>query len=89
MLDWLRLARTPEVGPATFAQLIARFGSASSALEELPRLARRGGGKIFVPATEEDTAREWERWKKRADAWSSPAIRIFRKAWRRWRLRRR
>ena len=60
MLDWLRLARTPEVGPATFAQLIARFGSALSALEELPRLARRGGGKIFVPATEEDTAREWD-----------------------------
>jgi DNA processing protein len=58
MLDWLRLARTPEVGPATFAQLIARFGSASSALEELPRLAVRGGGKTFVPATEEDTARE-------------------------------
>jgi DNA processing protein len=60
MLDWLRLARTPEVGPATFAQLIPRFGSASSALEELPHLARRGGGKTFVPATEEDTAREWE-----------------------------
>ena len=60
MLDWLRLARTPEVGPATFAQLIARFGTASSALEELPRLARRGGSKIFVPATQEDTARELE-----------------------------
>jgi DNA processing protein len=60
MLDWLRLARTPEVGPATFAQLIARFGRASSALEELPRLARRGGGKTFVLATEEDTAREWD-----------------------------
>ena len=57
-LAWLRLARTPEVGPATFAQLIARFGSASSALEELPRLARRGGGKTFCAAPEEDTAHE-------------------------------
>lgn len=57
-LDWLRLARTPEVGPATFAQLIARFGSASRALEELPGMARRGGGKNFIPANPEDTARE-------------------------------
>ncbi|HKD47031.1 MAG TPA: DNA-processing protein DprA [Rhizomicrobium sp.] len=57
-LDWLRLARTTEVGPATFAQLIARFGNASSALEELPRLARRGGGRKFVPVKLEDAARE-------------------------------
>lgn len=59
-LDWLRLARTPEVGPATFAQVIARFGSVGRALEELPRLARRGGGKTFVPAGEAETARELE-----------------------------
>ena len=43
-VQWLRLARTPNVGPVTFAQLIARFGSASAALSEVPRLARRGGG---------------------------------------------
>ncbi|HEV7960317.1 MAG TPA: DNA-processing protein DprA, partial [Rhizomicrobium sp.] len=61
-LAWLRLARTPEVGPVTFAQLIARFGTASAALEELPRLARRGGkAKNFVPAKEEEAAREWNR----------------------------
>jgi DNA processing protein len=59
-LDWLRLARTPEVGPATFAQLLARFGSAASALEELPRLARRGGGRNSVPALPEDAAHELE-----------------------------
>jgi len=41
---WLRLARTPNVGPVTFAQLVARFGSATAALAELPRLSRRGGG---------------------------------------------
>lgn len=65
ILDWLRLARTPEVGPATFAQLIARFGSASAALEELPRLARRGGrAKNFVPASESDMARELDRLEK-------------------------
>lgn len=40
---WLRLARTPQVGPVTFAKLIARFGSADDALDALPGLARRGG----------------------------------------------
>jgi DNA processing protein len=43
-VQWLQLARTPHVGPVTFAQLIARFGSAAAALQEVPRLARRGGG---------------------------------------------
>jgi DNA processing protein len=57
---WLRLARTQNVGPATFAQLIARFGSASAALSELPRLSRRGGGEALRPATEEDAQREIE-----------------------------
>lgn len=64
ILDWLRLARTPQVGPATFAQLIGRFGTASSALEELPRLARRGGAKNFAPANESDTVRELEQLEK-------------------------
>lgn len=41
--DWLRLARTENVGPVTFHQLLARFGSASAALDALPDLARRGG----------------------------------------------
>lgn len=45
--DWLRLARTPNVGPVTFATLIARFGSASAALDAVPSLARRGGGADF------------------------------------------
>src|SRR5512141_423477 len=44
-VQWLRLARTPNVGPVTFAQLLARFGSAAAALSEVPRLARRGGGE--------------------------------------------
>ena len=41
--DWLRLARTENVGPVTFAQLIERYGEASIALAALPDLARRGG----------------------------------------------
>ena len=56
--DWLRLARTENVGPVTFASLIARFGNAAAALSELPRMAARGGGKKFDLASEEDAARE-------------------------------
>jgi DNA processing protein len=42
-LNWLRLARAESVGPVTFTQLIARYGSASKALAALPALATRGG----------------------------------------------
>jgi DNA processing protein len=41
--DWLRLIRSENVGPITFYQLLARFGSAAAALEALPDIARRGG----------------------------------------------
>jgi DNA processing protein len=46
----LRLARTHRVGPVGFAQLIARFGTAAAALQALPDLAARGGGKTIEPA---------------------------------------
>ncbi len=41
----LRLLRTPGIGPVTWRQLLARFGSADAAIEALPQLARRGGGE--------------------------------------------
>ena len=41
----LRLIRTPTIGPVTYRQLLARFGSADRAIEALPDLAGRGGGK--------------------------------------------
>ena len=44
-LDWLRLARTENVGPVTFAQLLGRYGDASAALAALPELARRGAAR--------------------------------------------
>ncbi len=51
---WLRLSRTQNVGPVTFAQLIARFGTASAALAALPRLVQRGGGdKARIPPIDE------------------------------------
>ena len=42
-LDWLRLARSENVGPITFLALLDRFGSAAAVLDALPALARRGG----------------------------------------------
>ncbi len=42
-LAWLRLARTPNVGPVTFHELLKRHGDAEAALDALPKLARRGG----------------------------------------------
>lgn len=43
LTDWVRLARTPQVGPVTFAQLLARFGSAGAAIDALPELSRKAG----------------------------------------------
>lgn len=42
-LNWLRLIRTQNVGPASFRDLINRFGSAEAALEMLPELTIAGG----------------------------------------------
>lgn len=39
----IRLLRSPNNGPVSYAQLLRRFGDARAALEALPDLARRGG----------------------------------------------
>ena len=39
----VRLARTETVGPITYRTIMARFHTATAALDELPQLARRGG----------------------------------------------
>jgi len=57
---WLRLIRTENVGPASFRQLINRFGSAEAALAELPELARRGGARHIRIPSEEDIDAELE-----------------------------
>ncbi len=58
-IDWLRLIRSDNVGPRTFRSLLNHFGSARTALERLPELARRGGaarpGRI---CSEEDARAE-------------------------------
>lgn len=39
----IRLLRSPNIGPVTYAQLLRRFGTAAAALGALPDLAARGG----------------------------------------------
>lgn len=46
--DRLRLIRTANVGPVTYRQLVARFGSAAAAIEAIPALAARGGGRAPI-----------------------------------------
>lgn len=41
----LRLIRSANIGPVSYFQLLSRFGTAQAALEALPELARRGGGR--------------------------------------------
>jgi len=43
--DRLRLIRSENIGPVTYRQLIKRYGSAARALEAIPELAARGGGR--------------------------------------------
>ena len=42
-IAWLQLIRSTNVGPRTFKSLLRHFGSAQSALDAVPALARRGG----------------------------------------------
>jgi DNA processing protein len=58
LVDRLRLLRTSGIGPITYRQLIARFGTPAAALAAVPDLARRGGGKVPALSTREDAERE-------------------------------
>ncbi|MEC8178593.1 MAG: DNA-processing protein DprA, partial [Pseudomonadota bacterium] len=40
----IRLLRSPRIGPVSFAQLLARYGSGEEAVEALPGIAKKGGG---------------------------------------------
>ena len=54
----LRLIRSEQIGPVTYRQLVQRFGTAQAALDALPDLARRGGGKTLRIATIDEATRE-------------------------------
>ena len=56
----LRLIRSDNIGPVTYFQLLARFGSASAALDAIPDLAARGGGRVPKLASRAAVEREME-----------------------------
>src|SRR5690606_30726895 len=56
----VRLIRSENVGPVSFRHLLARFGSAVKALEAVPELARRGGGRAIRLAAASTAAAEIE-----------------------------
>lgn len=53
----IRLLRSPNVGPVSYFHLLRRFGTAQAAVEALPSLAARGGGR-YRPVAEEAVERE-------------------------------
>lgn len=55
-LACLRLIRSEQIGPVTFRELINQFGGADVALEALPELVRRGGGKRTIRICPRDMA---------------------------------
>jgi DNA processing protein len=69
----LRLIRSAGIGPITYRQLIARFGDAGAAIEALPSLAARGGGKPPVLAEAGVAEREIERTERLVGARNSSA----------------
>ena len=48
----IRLLRSPNIGPVSYAMLLQRFGGAVQALEALPDLGRRGGRQYRATAAE-------------------------------------
>jgi DNA processing protein len=59
--DWVRLARSENVGPRTFGMLLHRHGNAANALEALPALAaRNASGRALHLASAEDVEAEFE-----------------------------
>ena len=53
----IRLLRSPNIGPVSYRQLLARFGTAAAALDALPDLASRGRGE-YRPAPADRIERE-------------------------------
>ncbi|HEY7810815.1 MAG TPA: DNA-processing protein DprA [Allosphingosinicella sp.] len=56
----LRLIRSENIGPVTYFQLLARFGSAAAAMSAIPDLAARGGGRAPKLASRAAIEREVE-----------------------------
>ena len=66
-LAWLRLLRSRRVGISTFYRLLEEHGTAQSALEHLPEVARAASVDNYLPHCEEQAIAEMRRGQK-ADA---------------------
>ena len=60
-IDWLCLARSRRVGPATFIRLLHEYGNASAALDALPDIALKTGAQNYQPHSRLDAKSELER----------------------------
>jgi DNA processing protein len=58
---WVRLTRSENIGPRSFAALMERFGSALNALDALPDIIKHGKpARAVTLASKEDVEREFE-----------------------------
>ncbi|MEP3050163.1 MAG: DNA-processing protein DprA [Erythrobacter sp.] len=53
----IRLLRSPNIGPVSYRQLLARFGSAQAAIDELPAMGSRGK-RTYRPASRDRIEQE-------------------------------
>lgn len=60
-LDWLRLARSRRVGPATFIRLLREHGDVAAALATLPRIAAEAGVSGYRCTSREEAVAEWRK----------------------------
>jgi len=72
-LEWLRLARSEGVGPATFFALLNHFGTIADAIGRAPELSIRGGRSRAIRIASKDEAR------READALAAAGGRLI--AW--------
>lgn len=57
-IAWVRLARTPRIGPLTFHRMIARFRTAAAVLEALPRVSNLTAPPAAAAEAEIDAAEQ-------------------------------
>lgn len=64
-IDWLRLARTDGIGPATFHRLLRTYETPKAAIAAAPEIARRAGRASMTLHTQADAEKELKALKKR------------------------
>ena len=57
-ISWLRLLRSPRIGPRSFHRLLAEYRTAEDALAALPEIARASGDRRYQPCSPDFAAAE-------------------------------